>query len=85
MPKFIFTTVAGTAVVDEFYCELTDFREARIEAIRLLADIVIEEPSETSANAPLQVRVDDQSGAALLVLDFQPLGGDDNWAQHRSD
>ena len=70
MPIFYFHVENGHRALDEDGTDLADVAAARLEGARVLGDLLQDRPSELFETGNLRLRVADQSGLDLFVLDL---------------
>jgi hypothetical protein len=70
MAQFFFHTENGRSVRDDDGIELESFPAARVEAVRVLGDILRENPEEVLATGQLRLTVTDKAGLIFFALDL---------------
>ncbi len=70
MPRYFFHSDADGSFHDEEGTELVGDAVARIEAARLLAQLIQERPAKVWSGDAFKITVTDQDGLILLVLDL---------------
>jgi len=69
MARYYFHSEDGRNYPDEEGTELPSLEAARIEAVRVLGDILKEDPDEVLSNGALRVTVTDDAGLIYFALD----------------
>jgi hypothetical protein len=67
MPRYFFHITPSEANSEQDWIDLSDLEDAKMEAARLVAEIVRDSPAELW-NGELQVRVTDHQGLTLLTI-----------------
>ena len=79
MPRFHFHTEDGGVYPDEDGIELVGMSDARIQSVRMLGEILKEQPDKFWDDGSLTLTVTDDRGLVLFVLDasatLAPAGG----------
>jgi hypothetical protein len=70
MAQFFFHTEDGRSVSDDEGTELETLAAARVEAVRVLGDILRENPDEVLATGQLRLTVTDAAGLIYFALDL---------------
>lgn len=70
MPLFHFNLRDGAYYPDRDGTELPDLRTARVEAVKLAGQLLLDRPEEFWEGKEWQVEVTDHSGLVLFRLDF---------------
>jgi hypothetical protein len=70
MTRFFFHTEDGRNVSDSEGTELNTLAEARVEAIRVLGDMLRENPDELLATGEFRLTVTDARGLIYFALDL---------------
>jgi hypothetical protein len=70
MPVYHFNVRDGTDIPDPDGTDLPDLRSARVEAVKLAARLLMDEPETFWEGSNWHVEVTDASGIALFRLDF---------------
>ena len=70
MARYYFHSEDGRRFPDEEGTELPTLAEARIEAVRVLADILREDPEELLQTGTLRMTVTDEKGLIYFALDL---------------
>jgi hypothetical protein len=70
MAHFYFHTEDGRAIADDEGLDLATLADARIEAVRVLGDILRENPQELLDTGALRLTVTDGSGLIYFALDL---------------
>jgi hypothetical protein len=70
MAHFFFHTEDGRAIADDEGLDLATLDDARIEAVRVLGDILRENPQELLSTGALRLTVTDGSGLVYFALDL---------------
>ena len=73
MPRYFFHTEDGRAFHDGDGTRLADDAAARIQAARVLAQLLIERPADVWKDDPFQITVTDERGVTLFSLDITAL------------
>ena len=71
MPRYYFDIVDGSEFIDTEGTELADLAAARIEAVRLSAEVLKEMPERFWHSALWKMTVLDEDRVTLFVLKFQ--------------
>jgi len=69
MPRYFFHTQDGRRYPDDEGTELPDLESARLEATRIMAELLKEQPQGFLDTGRLRVEVTDESRRPLLQLD----------------
>ena len=69
MPRFHFHTEDGAAYSDEEGIELAGMSDARLQAVRMLGEMLRERPDKFWEDGGLVLTVTDDRGLVLFVLD----------------
>lgn len=70
MARFFFHTEDGRLFPDDEGTELATLAEARVEAVRVLGDLLRETPDEILATGALRLTVTDAKGLIYFALDL---------------
>jgi hypothetical protein len=70
MAKFFFHTEYGRPSPDEEGTELATLAEARVEAVRVLGDMLRESPNELLTTGALRLTVTDAKGLVYFALEL---------------
>ena len=70
MAQFFFHTEDGRSVSDDEGTDLETLADARVEAVRVLGDILRESPEEVLATGQLRLTVTDAAGLIYFALDL---------------
>jgi hypothetical protein len=70
MARFFFHTEDGQPIPDDEGTELGTLAEARVEAVRVLGDLLRETPDEVLATGALRLTVTDAAGLIYFALDL---------------
>jgi len=70
MAKFFFHTENGRSFPDNEGTELETLADARMEAVRVLGDVLRETPDEVLATGMLRLTVTDAAGLIYFALDL---------------
>ena len=70
MPRFFFNVYDGASSLDDTGTELWDWKEARIEAIRLSGAIFTDEAPRIALGEDWHIEVTDEHGLILFRFDF---------------
>jgi hypothetical protein len=70
MARYYFHSEDGRHFPDDEGTELPTLAAARIEAVRVLADILREDPDEVLQNGTLRMTVTDEKGLIYFALDL---------------
>jgi hypothetical protein len=70
MAQFFFHTADGQQVNDDEGTELATLAAARVEAVRVLGDILRENPEEVLATGQFRLTVTDATGLIYFALDL---------------
>jgi hypothetical protein len=73
MPRYFFHGRDGRTFKDDEGTELPDDASARIEAARVLGQLVNEWPSQAWEDDPFQITVTDETGLTVFVLDLAAI------------
>ena len=73
MPRYFFHGRDGRTFKDDEGTELPDDASARIEAARVLGQLVNEWPSQAWEEDPFQITVADETGLTVFVLDLAAI------------
>jgi hypothetical protein len=73
MPRYFFHIEDGTSRLDEEGVELPSPHAARVEAARVLAELVKDDPEDFWANRSMKLIVTDRPGLILFVLDLSAV------------
>lgn len=69
MPRYYFHTKDGRCILDAEGSELADLRAARIEAIKVLSELLHESPEEFWETRSFSVTVSDKDRLTLFEVD----------------
>jgi len=72
MPRFHFHAEDGGAYPDEDGVELAGMSDARFQAVRMLGELLREQPDKFWEDGGLVLTVTDDRGLVLFVLDASP-------------
>jgi hypothetical protein len=75
MALFYFHTEDGRSVSDDEGTMLASLADARIEAVRVLGDILRESPEEVLSTGQLRLTVTDAAGLVYFALDLSATDG----------
>ena len=70
MARYFFHSEDGRRISDEEGTELATLAAARIEAVRVLGDLLKEDPGHVLATGGLQLTVTDEAGLIYFALDL---------------
>jgi hypothetical protein len=70
MPRFYFHIFDGRDQRDDHGTELSDFQEARVEAIRYASEILKDDAHRIALGEDWHMNVTDEAGLILFRLDF---------------
>jgi hypothetical protein len=70
MAQFYFHTEDGRTIADDEGLDLATLADARIEAVRVLGDMLRENPHEVLDTGALRLTVTDSSGLIYFALDL---------------
>ncbi|ONF47969.1 DUF6894 family protein [Methylobacterium radiotolerans] len=70
MPRFYFNIYDGVSLLDDTGTELSDWREARIEAIRLAGEIFRDDAQRIALGEDWHIEVTDEHGLVLFRFDL---------------
>ena len=70
MPRFFFNVYDGVSSIDDTGTELADWKEARIEAIRLSGAIFTDDAQQIALGEDWHIEVTDERGLILFRFDF---------------
>ncbi|MGH6910293.1 MAG: DUF6894 family protein [Phenylobacterium sp.] len=70
MAQFYFHTEDGRSVSDDEGTDLATLADARVEAVRVLGDILRENPDEVLATGQLRLTVTNAAGLIYFALDL---------------
>lgn len=73
MVRYYFHTEDGRVCPDEEGTELPSLVAARVEAVRVLGDILKEDPGEVLRTGALRVTVTDKAGLIFFALDLSAI------------
>lgn len=82
MAQFFFHTEDGRSISDEEGIELENLADARVEAVRVLGDILRESPDEVLSTGQLRLTVTDAAGLIYFALDLSATDAAAGRAQH---
>ena len=68
VPRFFFHTKDGKTVPDETGVELADVQEARLQAARLIGELMREDAAEFWRSEALSLSVTDDAGLTLFTI-----------------
>ena len=74
MPRFHFNIFDGTSTLDPEGTELADWQVARLEAIRLVWEVLRDEAARVAIGEDWRMEVTDDTGLVLFRLDFNVMG-----------
>ena len=81
MAQFFFHTEDGRSISDDDGTELESLAQARVEAIRVMGDILRESPDEVLSTGQLRLTVTDATGLVYFVVDLSATDADASRAQ----
>lgn len=84
MARFFFHTEDGRPILDDEGTELATLAEARVEAVRVLGDLLRETPEEILATGALRLTVTDAKGLIYFALDLSATDAAAGHARRRS-
>ena len=70
VPRFFFNVYDGASSLDDTGTDLLDWKEARIEAIRLSGAIFTDEAHRVALSEDWHIEVTDERGLILFRFDF---------------
>lgn len=70
MPRFFFHVHDGVSEMDKVGTEFSDWREARLEAIRLAGEIMQEDAKRIALGHDWRIEVTDDTGLTLFQIAF---------------
>ncbi len=83
MTQFFFHTEDGRVVSDDEGTALATLADARVEAVRVLGDILRENPDEILATGALRLTVTNAAGLIYFALDLSATDAAAGGERHR--
>lgn len=84
MPRFYFNVYDGVSTPDDTGTELADWKEARIEAVRLAGALLKDDAERVALSDEWRLEIADDYGLVLLRFDFISLEAPVLSSQHET-